>query len=338
MNIQNVGKRPGIREAFIPRPGHLFAQCDYPTLELYTLAQCCFSLLGESALGDALNSGQDPHLWFAAKMLGITYEDAAKRKKDPEVKRARQLAKAANFGFPGGMGVKKFVTATRKGVMAAARAEGVDPKQAWADLNLREDDVPEKACTVHEDCRQYPELGFACAKAKGKSAKQLKADWFTAFPEMAAWFSRADSLRDERFDNTVDQGKGAIETLFTKRHRGMATYCARCNTPFQGLASDCAKRAGWLIAKQQYTDPSGPLWNTRTVAFVHDEFILEVPDDDRAHDAAVELARLMTVGANEYLPDVPIPLSKMEPLLMRRWSKNAQPKFDSRGRLAPSDI
>jgi DNA polymerase I-like protein with 3'-5' exonuclease and polymerase domains len=298
MNIQNVGKRPGIREAFVPRPGKVFAQCDYPTLELYTLAQCCFTLLGESALGDALNAGLDPHLWFAAKMQGVTYEVASARKKDAEIKRARQLAKAADFGFPGGMGVKKFVSATRKGVMNAARAEGLDPKQAWADLGLDEE-----------------------------RAKTLKAEWFEAFPEMPAWFSRADSL------GTTEDGRGSVETLFTKRHRGLATYCARCNTPFQGLASDCAKRAGWLLAKAQYVEPSSPLFNTRTVAFVHDEFIVEVPDDARAHDAAYELARLMMIGANEYLPDVPIPWSRMEPLLMRRWSKKAEPRFDMNGRL-----
>lgn len=298
MNIQNVGKRPGIREAFIPRPGKLLAQCDYPTLELYTLAQCCVSLFEESSLAEALNTGLDPHLWFAAKMLGLTYEDASARKKDPEVKRARQLAKAANFGFPGGMGARKFVTATRKGVMAGARAEGRDPKEAWAELGLDED-----------------------------RAKELKAEWFAAFPEMPMWFSRADSLK------TTEDGRGEVETLFTKRFRGQATFCARCNTPFQGLASDCAKEAGWLVTKAMYVEPTSPLFNCRIVAFVHDEFIAEVPDDDRAHDAAYEMARLMMVGANKYLPNVPIPSSKMEPLLMRRWSKKAEPRFDANGRL-----
>ena len=299
MNIQNVGKRPGIREAFIARDGRVLAQCDYPTLELYTLAQCCMTTFGESRLAEALNEGLDPHLWFAAKMLRITYEEATVRKKDAEIKKKRQLAKAANFGFPGGMGAKKFVTATRKGVMAAARGEGVDPKQAWADLDLDEE-----------------------------RAKSLKQEWFQAFPEMAQWFSRADSLK------TTEDGRGSVESLFTRRFRGQATYCARCNTPFQGLAADCAKRAGWLITRAMYVEPTSPLFNCRIVAFVHDEFIAEVPDDERAHDAAYVMARLMMVGANEYLPDVPIPWTKMEPLLMRRWSKNAQPKFVD-GRLVP---
>lgn len=298
-NIQNVTKRPGMRECYVARPGKLFAQCDYPTLELYTLAQCCVERVRMSKLAEALNAGLDPHLWFAAKMLGISYEDASKNKKRADVKRARQLAKAADFGFPGGMGVKKFVSATRKGTMAAAKAEGLDPKEAWAELGLDE-----------------------------ARAKKLKEEWFAAFPEMPYWFSLASNAA------TTEDGKGSVESLGTQRHRGQATYCARSNTPFQGLAADCAKRAGWLIARAQYTESTSPLFNTRTVAFVHDEFIIEVPDDvDASNAAAHELARLMMIGANVFLPNVPIPASKMEPLLMRRWSKNAAPRVDAQGRL-----
>jgi DNA polymerase-1 len=43
----------------------------------------------------------------------------------------------------------------------------------------------------------------------------------------------------------------------------------------------------------------------------------------------------MVEGANQYLPDVPIPMRKMEPVLMRRWSKKAEPRFDAEGRLTP---
>jgi len=297
MNIQNLSKRPGIREAFIARPGTVLAQCDYPTLELYTLAQCCVSYFGESRLADALNAGQDPHLLVAARILDISYEDAVARAEDPEVDQTRQLSKAFNFGRPGGMGDLKFVTTTRRAVMAKARADKKDPKVAWAALAL---DV-----------------------AKSKTLGVL---WREALPEMSLWFARADSLK------TTDDGRGSVESLFTKRYRGQATFCARCNTPFQGLAADAAKNAGWLVTKAMYVERTSPLYGSRIVAFVHDEFICEVPED-RAHDAAYELARLMRVGANVYLPNVPIPEAKMKPLLMRRWSKKAKPRFVD-GRLA----
>lgn len=299
-NIQNVTKRPGLRECYIARAGFLFAQCDYPTLELYTLAQCCLAWLGQSKLAEALNGGLDAHLWFAASMLGVSYDEADKRlkDKDPELKKTRQLAKAANFGFPGGMGVAKFVRATRKAVLASAKEEGKDPFATWEALGLNE-----------------------------KRARKLKDEWFVAFPEMPHYFARINALCDNV------SSKATVETLYTKRTRGQASYCAAANNGFQGLASDCAKRAAWLIAKAQYVERTSPLFNSRTVFFVHDEFIAEVRDDERAHDAAYELGRLMAVAANKYLPDVPIPLEKMVPVLMKRWSKKAESVFNANGRL-----
>ena len=84
-----------------------------------------------------------------------------------------------------------------------------------------------------------------------------------------------------------------------------------------------------------YVEEDSPLFGSRLPGFVHDEFIGETDDTPRAHDAAYEMARLMVEGANIYLPDVQIKMSKMEPLLMRRWSKKAEPRFDENKRLVP---
>lgn len=115
-NIQNIRRLPGIRECFVPRPGKVFVDADYDGLELRTLGQVCISLVGYSALADALNAGQDAHLFVAAKILGIDYDEALRRLKadDEEVDNARQLAKAANFGFPGGLGVAALIDFARK--------------------------------------------------------------------------------------------------------------------------------------------------------------------------------------------------------------------------------
>lgn len=302
-NIQNVTKRPGIREAFVPRPGKVFAQVDAPQLELYCLAQCCISWFGFSKLGEALNAGFDPHLVFAAKMLGIAYAEAAavhadeKHPRYGEVDRARQLAKVCLFGFPGGLGAKTFITYARATYGRKRKAE-------FLALNLTVERV-----------------------------KELKAQWLEAFPEMAHYFGRINALCAN------DTNRAFVETLFTKRFRGQATFCAACNNGFQALGSDCMKAVGWLLAKAMYVewdyhDPD-PLFDARTVAFVHDEFIAEVNDDEYAHDAAQRLGDLLVEGANVYLPDVPIPRKKVKPLLMRRWSKEAKPRHDASGRLIP---
>jgi DNA polymerase-1 len=275
--------RPGVRQAFIPRPGMVYAQADFPQLELYTLAQCCYSWLGFSELGEALNRGLDPHLAVAAKIVGVSYEEAAANKKRHDVDHARQVGKVFNFGKPGGLGTNKLILFARK------------------------------------------TYGVTLTKEQVES---YTAQWHEAFPEMRQYFARINAMFGE------DNERASVESLFTKRIRGGATYCAACNNGFQGLGADCAKRALTLVAEAQYCDSSSPLYGSRAVAFVHDEVICETPDTSNAHDAAMALAALMVKGANEYLPNVPIPLSKMEPTLMRVWSKEAKQVFEQ-GRLVP---
>jgi DNA polymerase-1 len=115
-NVQNWRRLPGIRECFIPRPGNVFAQADYSGLELATLAQACIDLLGESALAQAINAGFDPHTELASTILRISAEEgrARRKSKDGIFDNARQTAKVANFGFPGGLGAEKLVLFARK--------------------------------------------------------------------------------------------------------------------------------------------------------------------------------------------------------------------------------
>lgn len=131
-NLQNLPRMPGVRECFTPRPGFLFCSVDYDTLELRTLAQVCLWVVGESKLADALRGGVDPHLDLAAQLLRIPYEEAVKRKKEPTVKEMRQLAKAGNFGFPGGMGQQKFrVYAKNNYGMDISAGQAAALREAW---------------------------------------------------------------------------------------------------------------------------------------------------------------------------------------------------------------
>jgi len=160
--------------------------------------------------------------------------------------------------------------------------------------------------------------------------ERLRDEWKETWPEAELYLQYIRSLGPpypERYYATV-------ESLFTKRYRGGVTYCAACNNSFQALGADCATNAVWLVAKAQYVEPRSPLFNTRTVAFIHDELLLEVPLA-RAHEAGEALADKMEEGANVYLPDVPIPRAKLKPTAMLRWSKEAKPVYDSNGRLIP---
>lgn len=129
--VQNVHREEGLRECFHSRPGHCFIAIDYKGCELHTVSQ--INILMHRDLGldtskvmmaKALNEGRDVHLWFGGQLLGIDYDEAVRRKKagDPEIIDKRQVAKAADFGYPGGLGVRSFI--------AYAAGYGVDLTEA----------------------------------------------------------------------------------------------------------------------------------------------------------------------------------------------------------------
>ncbi len=315
-NVQNWRRLPGIRECFVPRPGHVFAQADYSSLELCTLAQACLDLLGHSALADALNAGLDAHTALGADILGITYAEGERRRKlssDADVKRglfirreerrnptekdlgvagfcayelftgfddARQTAKVANFGFPGGLGPAKLVLFARK-------TYGVELTEA--------------------------------------RAKELKAQWLAKWPEMRDYFTHVNSLQN------VDRAI-VLEQLRSERVRtckSPGAYTAACNSFFQGLGADATAGAYWLVIKACYVERNSPLFGSRVVNYIHDELILEAPVE-RAAEAAEELSRLMVLGASTWIPDVKL---SAEPCLMSVWSKDAKTLRDASGRL-----
>lgn len=157
-----------------------------------------------------------------------------------------------------------------------------------------------------------------------EEAKALKPRWLRKWPEMVL------HLRYSADRTQMGQSFTLVQPR-SKRLRGDCGYTDGSNSCFQGLAADGAKHAGWFIAKECYLeDPygngSGPtaLYGCRTVLFLHDEFILEVPEH-RDHEAAMRLVDVMQRAMAAFCPDVK---NKAEPALMNRWYKGAEPVYD----------
>ena len=198
-NFQQLPKEGGIRELFRARDGYTFIITDYSAIELATLAQTSYSREKESTMRSMINDGMDLHTYYASVLHDCLPEEVTKK--------WRQEAKAANFGFPGGLGIETFIQFSR---------------------------------------------GYGLELSELK-AQQMKDAWFAAFPEMKNYMQ-------------YKEPEEAGWTL-TGRKRARASYCARKNFPFQGLASDGAKLAMY------YLDFAG----IDVVGFVHDEIISEVP-------------------------------------------------------------
>jgi hypothetical protein len=280
-NLQNQPRSGGVRECFVPRPGMVFVSADYDSQELRTLAQACLDICGYSVLADKFQKDPDfdPHTAFAASLMGWTYEDAIARKKegDKEVKERRQQAKAANFGFPGGLGAASF----RK----YARGYGVD---------------------ITED-----------------EARELKNAWFAQWTEMKPFFDNAQQVAEV----------GQMSQLRSNRIRGEVGFCDGANSYFQGLASDASKTAVFLVSRACYAQPDSPLYGCRPVMLVHDEIVIEAPEE-RAHEAAMELVLFMIVAMEMWCPDVP---ARASPVVSRCWSKDAEQVWENE-RLMPWDL
>lgn len=132
-NVQNPPQRGQFRECAVASEGNVLCSADWSSLELRTLAQTFIDLFGYSVMGDVINAGRDLHLWFAAKLMGVSYEEAESRYKagDPVAKQKRQGAKPANFGIPGGMGAKTLVQYAKGYGVELTINQGYDLARQW---------------------------------------------------------------------------------------------------------------------------------------------------------------------------------------------------------------
>ena len=100
-NLQSVPKGSGLRECFVPAPGHRFVIADYAAIELRVIAE----IIGDAELRRCFIEGIDPHKRTAASVLGKEIGDVTREE--------RGRVKAINFGFCFGMGIHAFVAYAR---------------------------------------------------------------------------------------------------------------------------------------------------------------------------------------------------------------------------------
>lgn len=154
-------------------------------------------------------------------------------------------------------------------------------------------------------------------------AEKLYRAYHKAWPEVGAYHDQLRFLCGE--DGLID-----FECFVSGRMRGGCWLTAAANAGPQSLTGDASKAALLPIARECYVDKRSPLYGSFVVNYVHDETILEVPEE-RGHEAGSRLAELMVKPWNEtYTPDVKM---TAKPALMRRWYKGAATVYDSEKRL-----
>lgn len=315
-NCQQIPRRPGVRECMKAAiPGYIKTSVDYRALELCSTAQNTYWLFGQSTHRDKINAGYDLHSFLGSAIAALKqpelvnhqsiswenmdniYESFLANQKvegdDPDTKAwkkrfklMRNMAKPVGLGYPGGLGADTMVVFART--------------------------------TYHVELTR-------------KEAEEFKELWFTIYPEMVKYFAWVRDQYDLRNKDEEGKQKYCYVTPGFDRFRAGAYYCAVANgRAMQSLSADGAKRAGcWIARACAGAAPDTPyaiLADSAIGAFIHDEYIVQMPDDDLATERSLAVSSLMCQAMQVHMPDVTI---AAEPALMRRWRKEAEPEYVS---------
>lgn len=125
-NFQQLPRAGGIREMFIPSPGHKLICIDYVAIELAALAQVNILQNGYSVMGDMINAGKDLHKYAASQIYNIPEEQVTKSQ--------RQLAKILNFGLGANMSAATFVDYAAGYDVKLTQTESQFLKDSWTHI------------------------------------------------------------------------------------------------------------------------------------------------------------------------------------------------------------
>jgi len=285
-NLQQVWK--GIRDIYRAKEGHVLVAADYPTLELYTLAQTMSGMGIRGPLLETLNAHEDIHTKTAETVFG----DAS----------LRQGAKACNFGLPGGMGAKRFG--------AHAKTIGLE----WEPEEARS--IRTRWLNTYYDVKQYLR-GFDVTPwyfYRGPNDWESKRQWLVDDLGFDDYEVENDEVTSFDILRKVNDGRHYTVQLASGRVIPDRTYTMAANSFFQGLGADIITLAFVDLCKRLEDHPQ-----IRVVAVVHDSIVLEAPDNEDDTMLADGLLQItMSHALKTFCPALEVPEIDVE--VSERWS------------------
>jgi hypothetical protein len=355
-NVQQIPRDSAFRQTFVASPGYLLQTVDNKFIDLVTFAATALRRNVWSNKADVIKAGVDPHEHTAAMMLGVpvdefktwkgnetVVEEVLKDGTKVQVKlkdrydKARQAAKPVNFGVPGGLGVASLVTYARStykvdlSLEEAKERRELLTKKVYRELDLY---LAEDAPAIVARNLQAPlwevrnELGdrhLTCIrKVLAGDPKRRDGKPYQKTFVSGIWASIAGLNRNPELKEALEQRQPSAELAAKVCHAGVATLTGRIrgrvrysqarNAPFQGLAADGAALALFELVQEGF----------RVVGFVHDEVIIELPDEG-GYVSEAKVKRIVEIlcarMAEVLVGDIPV---GCEPVLSRRWSKKAK--------------
>lgn len=338
MPRQLEGVEYDVRNCFKAREGRLLAAIDYGGLELCSTASMLHKVYKKSNMLDLLNSGETPtdlHSKFAAEVMSkekgqkITYEQFLSNKKEEEYSKYRQICKALNLGFPGGIGYVVMGSQLFK-----------DGIEIFKKVLTKEDGKPllvhnEKfAIKTLTQIRKYD--NNVRVERIGKRAwifildelVGLKQDFYALYPELEKFLTETHNhfLTGDHKMVKNDFGEWEKEPLYKFNHSGTrrenATYTQFCNSfLMQSPSAEGAKQMLWDIGYKIRNNDEIEL-----LAFIHDEIVLEIKNNENMVKNVDLISEIMIDSMSEVIENVRI---NVEADVMKYWSKSGDGTYSA---------
>lgn len=325
VNIQQMpravaGIKWDVRNCFEARPGYKLVSIDYAGLELASAAHQLYTLTGRSKMRQAINEGNDMHSLLACKIMSmkegrlITYDEFVKNKKEKLYAEYRQLCKAINLGFPGGIGYSTMRhillqngVRTQYKILQVSEIENVI-RNLWFNVRTQTEGTRVERLNSKEWALVYDEL------------VEFKKAFLTLYPELDYFLKtfHKRALTGDVKKQKNEFGEWEDEPMYRYKVKGFVrdncTYTAYCNGTLMQSPSaiGATTMMSEIIERYWSNDEVNPL------AFIHDEILFEVKNNDNKYKHVEDISYLMIDEMQKVLPSVRI---TVEAEMMDYWMK-----------------
>lgn len=299
-NFQNIPSDQETRSCFVAAEGNTLVGCDYTGQEQIVLVNKC---LDKNLLEFYDNDLGDMHSFIASKMYpeldGMDLNDIKKKHKDK-----RQSAKVAGFAINyGGSGIG----------IADQLGLNVEQGQSIYDAYFRA--FPGLAAYFTEAKKFGVENGYVLISPV--TGKKSYVDYYDEFSKLKNEMNKDFWDRYKQMKNsdtpTAREMKEKVSQFFRKR--GDIERMS-LNYPIQGESAEITKLA-CVYFWTKYLVPNNLLFKVLIVNIIHDEILIETPEEI-AQQAAAQLEKAMVDSGAKFCKRVPL---KADPCIAPYWKK-----------------
>ena len=301
LNFQNIPSDEETRSCFVSEEGNVLIGCDYTGQEQIVLVNKCLdpSLLEfyDKGLGDM-------HSFVASKMYdeleGLTLDEIKKKHKDK-----RQSAKVAGFAINyGGSGIG---IADQLG-LSVEQGQKIYDAYFYAFPGLK---------NYFEQAKKFGlENGYVLISPV--TGKRSYVDYYEDYLDMKKEVSQPgfwDTYKKHKQQLTVTYSKLKDKISKYFRKRGDIERMS-LNYPIQGESAEITKLS-CVYFWEDYLLKEGKLFTVKFVNTVHDENLVECPEDLQ-EEVANALESAMVKAGSLFCKRVPL---KADPCIAKHWSK-----------------